>query len=52
MFHMGMGTWIRNQFGLWHGNQKLFEACGGHPDSASMVIIDAAWRCLREMEGT
>jgi hypothetical protein len=48
-FHENMGRWIRNQFGLWGRNKKLFEATGaGHPDEASMVIIQALWKHLRE----
>lgn len=47
-FHHNLGLWIRNQFGLWRGNQELMEACGlPHPDDCSMVIIEACWQCLR-----
>ncbi len=51
MLHHGLGTYIRNGFGLWRDNQQLREACGGptlHPDSASMVIIKALWRDLKK----
>jgi hypothetical protein len=61
-FCHGLGTWIRNQFGLWRGNQKLLKSCSEgstqekppnlHPDSASMVIVNALWRRLREMPDT
>src|SRR5690349_20663002 len=40
-FHPGFGTWIRNRYGLWRGNDKLIlSACGFpcHPDEASMKI--------------
>ena len=50
-FHHGFGTGIRNDFGLWKGNNALIEsACGKpcHPDTASMAIIDAVWRKLNE----
>lgn len=45
-FHFGFGTWIRNRYGLWRGNDKLIlSACGFrcHPDDASMKIIEALW---------
>jgi hypothetical protein len=44
--HHGFGTWIRNRYGLWRGNEKLIlSACGFrcHPDDASMEIIEAVW---------
>lgn len=50
-FHHGWGTWIRNHYGLWRGNDELIEsACGRrcHPDEASMVIIEAVWTALQE----
>lgn len=48
MFHHGWGTGIRNEFGLWRGNDALLADCGGgHPDDCSMVIIEAAWERLQ-----
>jgi hypothetical protein len=48
--HFGLGTWIRNEFGLWQGNQALLEATGkGDPDDAALVIIEALWRRLRQL---
>jgi len=51
-FHHGWGTSIRNDFGLWSGNEKLLRAaCHGeicHPDEASMVIIEAVWTRLQK----
>jgi hypothetical protein len=42
--HHGWGTAIRNQFGLWRGNDELLRDCGEtHPDDASMVIIKEVW---------
>jgi hypothetical protein len=44
--HHGFGTWIRNRYGLWRGNDKLIlSACSFrcHPDDASMKIIEAVW---------
>jgi hypothetical protein len=49
--HHGLGMGIRNEFGLWKGNEKLIKsACpeGGHPDDASMVIIQALWLALHD----
>lgn len=49
MFHHGWGTGIRNSYGLWGGNNALLESCGGgHPDDASMVIIEAVWERLQK----
>lgn len=37
-----LGQYIRNEFGLWSGNQQLLKATGcRHPDDASVVILDA-----------
>lgn len=51
-FHHGWGTSIRNDFGLWDGNEKLLRsACHGEicdPDEASMVIIEAVWMRLQK----
>jgi hypothetical protein len=47
--HMGLGTLIRNRYGLWRGNEKLIlSACGFqcHPEDASMKIIEAVWQAL------
>ena len=52
-FHLGWGMGIRNSFGLWQGNQALLESCGGgHPDDASMVIIESVWKKLNEQTGS
>ena len=51
LFHHGGGTGIRNDFGLWRGNDKLIGSCGKgqqvHPDSCSMLIIEAVWDLLQ-----
>jgi hypothetical protein len=48
--HFGLGAWIRNNLGLWKGNRALLESAGErHADDASMVIVAAAWRRVREM---
>lgn len=45
--HFGLGTSIRNDFGLWGDNTALLENTGkNHPDDASMVIIEALWHRL------
>jgi hypothetical protein len=50
-FHFGLGMAIRNDFGLWAGNDRLLRsACGGeycHPDDASAVILRAVRDELR-----
>lgn len=47
ILHFGLGTSIRNDFGLWSGNTALLESAGNsHPDDAAMTIIEALWRRL------
>jgi hypothetical protein len=50
-YHSDWGMGIRNSLGLWRGNAKLLESCGGgkrvHPDDCSMVIIEAVWMLLQ-----
>ena len=47
-FHHGWGMGIRNDFGLWRGNDELFKDTGAEdPDGASMAIIRAVWEELR-----
>jgi hypothetical protein len=51
-FHHGLGTWIRNTFGLRGGIQELLAAGGCDSldaDGASGVILEATWRRLRGM---
>jgi len=51
LFHHGLGTGIRNRQGLWRGNASLIKSClvaPGHPDDASMVIIEKAWLLLQD----
>ena len=53
-YHHGWGTGIRNSLGLWRGNDRLLESCGDgksvHPDSCSMVIIEAVWALLQSQK--
>jgi hypothetical protein len=47
-FHHGLGTYIRNRFGLWGPNPALRAACKvSHPDHASAVILRALRDHLR-----
>ncbi len=48
LFHHGLGTGIRNEFGLRRGNTNLLADCHARdPDDASMVIIEAFWERLQ-----
>jgi len=54
--HISLGVYIRNEFGLWSGNNELMESCRSvsgvdelHEDSASAVIISELWRQLQKM---
>jgi len=47
--NLGLGMWIRNNLGLWSENRALLESARAqNPDDASVVIIEALWRRLRE----
>ncbi len=49
MLHMGLGQWIRNNMGLWQGNDRLLAAIDERdPDDASDVIIEAFWQGLQD----
>src|SRR5438477_12205812 len=42
------GTGVRNQFGLWGGNQELRASCGtDDPEGCSMVIFNRLWQSVR-----
>jgi len=46
--YFGLGTWIRNNFGLWQGNAALAQDAGtNEPDDIAGVIIEALWNRLR-----
>ncbi len=52
--HFSLGSVIRNEMGLWSGNESLMKSCRQyagndslHEDDASSVIIDAMWERLR-----
>lgn len=45
----GLGVKIRNEYGLWDGNEALLNNCGTtHPDDASMVILERVWQVLKK----
>lgn len=54
IYHHGIGTGIRNTFGLWAGNWDLIVSAGRHPDEpiheaadgASHNILVALWKDL------
>ena len=52
MLHFIFGNYVRNEFGLWTGNQELLRDCLSeanepNPDDASSVIIKALWKSLQ-----
>ena len=52
VFHLGLGNYIRNEFGLWKDNEELLKDClpgakEPKPDKASSVIIKALWKSLQ-----
>jgi len=54
-FHLGLGMTIRNIFGLWKKDSKLFKNCKElsgdielHIDTASEMIIKALWERLQK----
>jgi hypothetical protein len=54
-YHMGLGMWIRNSWGLWGGSrlQKYFKDKGiEHPDSMSGIILDYYYDCLHGKKET
>jgi hypothetical protein len=53
--HLSLGHDIRDEFGLWTGNEALMESCrseSGNPDlhidDASMVIVRALWEKVKK----
>lgn len=49
MYHLGLGMWMRNNWGLWGGSRlaRWFNAQGiKHPDDMSGIILDSFWRHL------
>lgn len=49
LFHCNWAVNMRNEFGLWHGNDELVKSCGAsEADGASMAIIKAVWKALQD----
>jgi len=49
LFHCNWAVNMRNEFGLWDGNDELIESCGAsNADGASMAIIGAIWEALQD----
>ena len=61
-FHFGLGWVIRNEFGLYQGNDALLKACArtrlnafekllfmNDPDEASGFIIEEVWKQLNSV---
>jgi hypothetical protein len=47
--HLGMGMWVRNNLGLWKGNEALMADTGAlDVDEAASVISRAFWLRVRE----
>ena len=50
-YHLGLGMWIRNEFGLWNGNIILLINTGElNPDNASQIIIENTWQELQDKD--
>jgi len=48
-YHMGLGLWMRNNWGLWAGSRlaQYFNQIGiRHPDDMTGIIFDSYWRRL------
>lgn len=48
-FHHGLGTWIRNRFGLWRDNKALLQSCGKRnkfPNDPALVATRAVWESI------
>jgi hypothetical protein len=50
MCHFGWAVNMRNEFGMWQGNEELIKSCyAGNPDDASMVIVKTVWKELNRL---
>src|SRR5262245_11148723 len=50
-YHHGLGTWLRNNWGLWGGSRlsEYFHQLGiRHPDDMSAIIFDSYWRKVHD----
>jgi hypothetical protein len=49
-FHLSLAKNIREQFGLWEGNDKLIKACrANNADDSSMIIVREVWEKLKNV---
>jgi hypothetical protein len=49
MSHFGWAVNMRNEFGMWRGNDELIKSCHvENPDDASIVIVKEVWRALNQ----
>jgi hypothetical protein len=50
IYHMGLGMWMRNNWGLWKENTKLWQFFNQkgifHADDMSGIIFESFWRYL------
>lgn len=51
-YHFSLGALIRNEFGMWKGNDELLKSCMkkrqfAHPDEVSSIIIEAVRKKLQ-----
>ncbi|HPR90611.1 MAG TPA: hypothetical protein PLD93_04145 [Synergistaceae bacterium] len=50
-YHLGLGMWMRSNWGLWAGSRlaEWFNIQGiTHPDDMSAIILDSFWRHLNK----
>ena len=47
-FHSSWGKEIRNKYNLCHDEALVKELGADHPNDASMIIIKAVWKALKE----
>jgi hypothetical protein len=46
-FHVDLAMRIRNEFGMWEGNDELIRSCGAFErDDAFMTIMKEVWKEL------
>jgi len=50
--HLGLGTYIRTEFGLWQEESELLHSLtpgssSEDPDDASLTILEALWKRLQ-----
>ena len=51
-YHMGLGMWMRNNWGLWAGSRlyaSLYQLGLSQPDDMSGLILEEYWRKLHKL---